>query len=119
MKVMWVQGGGRGWKEALGRAAWDGVAMGTAACQEPCLQSRGAVRVWQVPEGGGWCMVCMWVAVLMEAPWDSSFCIPDQNPNLRGKWYHLIFPGRCPAALSPLLQVWRWNHSGHCEGGSD
>lgn len=48
-----------GWREVLGRAAWDGVAMGTAACQEPCLQSRGAVRVWQVPEGGGWCMVCV------------------------------------------------------------
>lgn len=27
------------WREALGSAAWDGVAMGTAACQEPCLQS--------------------------------------------------------------------------------
>lgn len=45
-------------------------------------------------------MVCVWVAVLMEAPWDSSSWIPDQNPNLSGKWYHSIFPGRCPSALS-------------------
>lgn len=50
---------GSGWRKgvegsALGRAGWDGVAMGTAACQEPCLQRRSGVL--QVPGGGGWCV---------------------------------------------------------------
>lgn len=40
MKVLVGWGGGsRGWRETVGWAALDGVAMGTAACQEPSLQS--------------------------------------------------------------------------------
>lgn len=38
-EVMWAGVEEGRWREALGRAAWDGVAMGTADCQEPCLQS--------------------------------------------------------------------------------
>lgn len=62
-------------------------------------------------------MVCVGVAVMMGAPWDSSSWIPDQNPHLSGRWRYSIFPSGTPTASSPLLLGWGWNHSGHCEGG--
>lgn len=48
-------------------------------------------------------------ARLMEAPRDTSSWIPDQNPNLRGKWNHAFFLAE---ALSRKQTLAEWKAVG-------